>query len=777
MRLKSRFLTYCFLFIVWGIFCFLVAFSLWTQVYPQELKSFIFHGSISEKKVLYDFLKHLIVSSLALALVNVLILLFQYSKNKKRFSWIKGVWDQTKAMRPILFLFFSPLRVFVSIGNQTAWFDQTTFYFLLFFILVLSWVFYNLLKPINFSKIAIFEPRRIEIGVWSIFILSVLFWSYFSVLRSLDLTIEKPDSHAFISVFWNTAHGDLLTFTYLDGPRNWFGLHFEPLIFLFVPLYLVKIPTLPTPILLQLIQIVIGVSGFFPVFFLARKRLRSDFLGLIFGLVYLLFPAFQFQILYDFHIEIVSLVSVLWSIYFLEQKRYKLFFLFLVLAVFSREEFAIYASIFGLYLLFKKEPSKKLGFFLLTSGLCYLLLIKSLIIPYFGQGGLLPAQVGMYSHLGENLLKSARTPLSKLEYLLNFIFTQRKIQYLFLMFLPTGFLALLSPLVLFTLPFFLINLLLNFDLPSSIFWHYQSWLIPLLIWVTLDFVSRKRFKVAFCIFIFSTSFFSSLYFGPLNLLGFNLGNTHKGLFELRKSPEVSSFNQIKKLIPDEGSLAADTGLAPYFADRKDFYLFPDKTDTDYIVTSLKLFKNHPQLHSFLINGGYCLKGIEGILIYKKQKNCDYLWQDDLIDTGQPLLFKENDTKIIFAKNFFPLALPISPKNFNLPAILILKSSFGENLSSDNLIYLIDSEILAHSPSVVKIEASPDGENYQTVSICSASQSAYCISRVEVSGLVNKEGEIYLKLYLFADSLVAKAPTDVKVERIVLRSLKLTSGLK
>ena len=242
------------------------------------------------------------------------------------------------------------------------------------------------------------------------------------------MSIEKPDSHASITVFWNTAHGNFLRYVYLDGPRNWFGLHFEPLMFLFVPLYLTRIPDIFMPALLQLIQVVVGASGIFPVFLLARKKLKSDFLGLMFGLIFLLLPAFQFQMLFDFHIEVIALVVTLWSIYFLERKKYKQFFFFLVLAVFSREEFVIYASLFGLYLLFKKGRGKRLGFLLLVSGFLYLLLVKSMIIPYFGRGDLVPAQVSMFSHLENNLLQGNRSLFSKLEYLLSFMFSQRKIQ-------------------------------------------------------------------------------------------------------------------------------------------------------------------------------------------------------------------------------------------------------------------------------------------------------------------------------------------------------------
>lgn len=780
--LKRKSFSPWIIFFSWLVYSFLIALSLWIQVYPQELKSLIFYREISDKAVFLSFIKYLIISFTALTLVNTTPLIFKYSQHKKNLSWIDSFLGQTKAMWPILLLFFYPLRVFVKIGSESAWIqDQTGFYFLVYFILILSWAMYRLVKETDFTKQNFLKNRGI-IALIFFFVFFILFFGYFSILRLQDLTIEKPDSHAFITVLWNTVHGNFLRYTYLDGPRSWFGLHFEPLIFLFVPLYLIKISEILVPGLLQLIQVVIGASGIFPVFLLARKKLRSDFLGLILGLVYLLFPAFQFQILYDFHIEIISLVSILWSIYFLELKRYKSFFIFLVLAVFSREEFAIYGSFFGLYLLFKKEASKKMGFFLLVFGLVYLMLVKSIIIPFFGQGDLVPAQVSMFAHLGDNLLDGSKTLTSRLGYLLNFIFTQRKIQYLFLMFLPTGLVSLLSPLVLLSLPFFAINLLLGFDLPSSILWHYQSWLIPILIWATIDFVSSQKEKVkrAACALLLISSFLSSLYFGPLNLLNFGLGNTQKGLAELKKSPEIDEIQAVKKIIPQNRSLAVDPNVAPYFADRRDFYLFPGEDDADYIIIPLKAFRDYPGVDPVLKKDGYCLRVISDFLIYRKQEKCDYPWNDGIKDSSRHILLKSSNIKIVLSQSVISGEFSLSPNKRNLPGILDIQVFIDSGNAQDHLgkmVYLLEGLITSVSPSVVKIYASDGREPYQAISSCSTIPNHGCTFLADVSSFISQDRKLHLRLYLFADSLVAERPTDVKIEWLLLRSFKLVSDLE
>lgn len=757
-------------------FCFLLAFGFWTLIFPHELKSVIYYGNVFYEQMDYGWIKCLIVSFTVLIIFNIIFLKYKHFTEKKNFILFKNVSIQINAMRPLLLFIFSPIRVFKSTGTTIAWFDQTTFYFTAFFILVLGMVIYNFFRMINIKPTC----KTIKKWLLGLFVVGFLFFGYFSILRLFDLTIEKPDSHAFVSVFGNTSNGDILRYTYLGGVRNWFGLHFEPLVFLFIPIYWLKISETMMPILLQMAQVVIGVSGIFPIFLFARKKLHSDFLGFIFGLIYLLFPALQFQILYDFHIEIISLTAILWSIFFLEQKRYKIFLFSLAIAIFSREEFALYASFFGFYLFFKNEyfQKRKLGFFLLCFGSLYLFLTKFFIIPYFGQGELVPAQTSMFSHLKDNLFSGSAFFSAKLSYLINFMFTERKIQYLFLMFLSVGFLAILSPIILFSIPFFVINLLLNFDLPSSIFWHYQSWLIPILIWATIDFVAnKKKLSSAFTVFILLVSFLTSLCFGPFNLLNLNFGNTQKGVFQLKKNVEIKSLEEIGKLIPRDKSLSCDTSLAPFFANRRDFYLFPNNTDTDYIVTSLKSFSSHPQLHLSLIKNGYCLKGTEGILVYKKSKNCDSLWQDNLVEVQQTLSLDSESVKVIFAKNISALSMPISPKNLNLPATLILKISFDKNMVSENSMHLIDYQILANYPSLVKVEASPDEKIYQTVTTCSALLKAHCIFRFDVTRFVNKNGEIYLKFYLFADSLSSEKSTDVLIEWLSTHTIAIIPNFK
>lgn len=729
---------------------FLIALAVYIQIYPQELKSLLVNGIMLDWILVYSFL---------LVFVVIFTILFSIIKFALKSSHESSI----KALLPLLLLTLLPLKFFFIIGNQITWFSQTDFYFIIFFILILSWTVYKLATIINTNLFSFLKKLIGKHSLMLLFSLFVFINGYFSILRLLDLTIEKPDLHVTITTLWNTTHDNILQFTYLDRPRHWFSLHFEPLLFIFVPLYITKTSMLLSPILLQLIQVLIGVSGIFPIFLLTKHKLKSEFLGFIFVLVYLFISPLQFQILYDFHIEIISLVAILWSIYLLERKQYHYSILFLLLAIAAREEFALYASIFGFFLLFKGGYSKKIGFILAPSGLFYFLFVKFVLIPYFAQNAIAPAQESMFTHLGTNFFQIIQTLIIKPDYVFNFMFTQRKIQYIFLMFLSTGFFALFSPIVLFTVPFFAINLLLDFDLPSSIFWHYQSWLLPIFLWANIDFISKRKKAVrnGASLFVLSAVFLSSLYFGPTDILKFDLGTTHKPISDLKQGIMFEDIQQTRSLIPQEASLASDTGLAPFFADRKDFYLFPDNAYTDFIVTSVEMLLGRLPSHKTLMQNGYCLRNVRNILIYKKARKCGSEWQNDLIEKK------------------FTLTVPktIYPTKLNQPKWFNIKASVKEK-PSKNSFYFIDYQILAFFPNIVKMYASSDSRTFKLIAVCSAFSDSYCIAKTNVSSFINKNGAIFLQLYLVIDDRVSKIPKEIQIDQISLVTLKLkkTNGL-
>ncbi|MEI2692558.1 MAG: DUF2079 domain-containing protein [Anaerolineae bacterium] len=125
------------------------------------------------------------------------------------------------------------------------------------------------------------------------------------------------------------AHrGYPLVTLYGPTPVNQFGDHFAPIFYLLTPLALL----FDDARALLVVQTLLLASGVAPVYLLARSQLASPALALALAAAYLLFPALHGVNTFDFHEIALAVPLLLWSLYFLERDRFRLFGLFLALA-------------------------------------------------------------------------------------------------------------------------------------------------------------------------------------------------------------------------------------------------------------------------------------------------------------------------------------------------------------------------------------------------------------------------------------------------------------
>ena len=90
--------------------------------------------------------------------------------------------------------------------------------------------------------------------------------------------------------------------------------------------------------MLLILQSLILASAAWPVYRLASQALRSDWLGLVFALAYLLYPALHAANLYDFHEIAIAAPLLAWAWYFARQGQWIWFGLFCLLGMSFREE-------------------------------------------------------------------------------------------------------------------------------------------------------------------------------------------------------------------------------------------------------------------------------------------------------------------------------------------------------------------------------------------------------------------------------------------------------
>jgi hypothetical protein len=231
------------------------------------------------------------------------------------------------------------------------------------------------------SQISNLKPRIPSIIVWLLILAFVLTFATLSLRRNAALGSNGLDLGNVNQALWNTAHGDFLAFTNMAPVRNRLALHVEPILLLFVPFYWAG---LGGPRLLLVVQAIIVGLGALPLYLLARDILSGStdaergigsgkgeskdstpggshsllpatrpysLLLIVFPLAYLLLPALEAAVMYDFHAVTLAPTFLLFAFYFGLKKRPLLFGLFVALALASKEDMGLTAAMLGLFMI------------------------------------------------------------------------------------------------------------------------------------------------------------------------------------------------------------------------------------------------------------------------------------------------------------------------------------------------------------------------------------------------------------------------------------------
>lgn len=334
------------------------------------------------------------------------------------------------------------------------------------------------------------------IAVWLLILAFVLTFATLSLRRHAALATNGLDLGNVDQALWNTAHGDFLAFTNMAPIRNRLALHVEPILLLFVPVYWLG---LGGPRLLLVVQALIVGLGTLPLYWLARDVFLSypgstnkagtyqiyrlsflyALLPVIFPLSYLLLPALEAAVMYDFHAVTLAPTFLLFAFYYLEKRRHWPFVIFSALALLCKEDMGLTVAMLGLYAMVARRRWRW-GGTTFVAGVAWFVIMVFLVQPYFSPTGS-NIQAGRYAWLGETPLAVLNTLLQRSSLVWDHVWRQANLSgYLAGLLLPTAFLSVLSPLIwLPTLPSFAVNLLS--DNPFT--WrledfHYAAPIVP-----------------------------------------------------------------------------------------------------------------------------------------------------------------------------------------------------------------------------------------------------------------------------------------------------------
>jgi uncharacterized membrane protein len=288
----------------------------------------------------------------------------------------------------------------------------------------------------------------------------LLFAVYFSqrtILRYHAYEARALDMGNLNQAIWNTAHGDWFRMTNQEvGLTNRLSYHVEPIILLIAPFYRL----FPSVEFLLILQASVAALGALPLFVLARRQRLGDWMGLVFAVAYLLNPALQGAVWYEFHPVTLAPTFLMAAFYFLVTGRTGWFAFFAALAAGCKEEIGLLVGMLGVYAFFALRR-RRLGTLTVLLGFGWSLLAVLGIQTAFAGGNI---HWGRYDYLGGATTDKVRSLLTRPDLVLGKLQQTPVLRYFFQLLLPVGFTALLAPEVFFlALPSLAINLLADFS--------------------------------------------------------------------------------------------------------------------------------------------------------------------------------------------------------------------------------------------------------------------------------------------------------------------------
>lgn len=448
----------------------------------------------------------------------------------------------------------------------------------------------------------------------SFFVLGyITYFSSFTLLRHANYFSGRFDLGNMAQTVWNTFHGSVFMLTNPDGihPISRLGIHADFILILLAPFYLLW----EHPGMLLIIQTVVIALGAYFVFGIGKHVLKNNSVALVLSVSYLFNFYIQEQTVFDFHSVSLASTFLLGASYFFLKKSHGFFFLFLTLAVLTKEEIYLIAGLFGVALFYN---GKKLwGVFLAAFSFAAFYVLMAKFIP--SARGHEHFALAYLSYLGDSPASIITTAMLKPYLLFPVFFNSQTFAYYAQLLSSTGFLALFAPIYLFfSLPDILINTLSAHPGLRSYEYHYDAAIVPFL-YLAAIFGAKKLLNQKF------------IPLPPQMLVAYIIIITiytswSTGLLPYSRTPDLSAFisqdaykSEIAKaleIIPESASVAATNNVGAHLSHRREIYVLPFGIDlAEYIV----IYREHLQIAQQLkIRSDFTLiKELPNFYIFRK----------------------------------------------------------------------------------------------------------------------------------------------------------------
>jgi uncharacterized membrane protein len=320
--------------------------------------------------------------------------------------------------------------------------------------------------------------RRWSLAVWG----AMVAWTaaVFAIARSdyVNFRVGRFDLGNMVQAVWSTAHGRPLDVTNVWGEQvSRLGIHVDPVLALFAPLWLVA----PTPLTILFVNVVALALGALPVFWLARRHLASEKAAALLALVYLVYPWFD-SLGADpagFHPVVLAVPLFLYALWFLDTGRIWAFCACAVLVLTTGELMGVTLAALGLWYAFARKRHR-MGLVVAGLALLWSVVAIRVVVPHFSGGP--SVYYGYYASVGGSPGGILRTAFTHPGTIAAALLTSRNALYLLLLGAPLAGIFLLAPgLVAVVVPQLIASGLSDNREMTQPQYHYVAPVVPFLI--------------------------------------------------------------------------------------------------------------------------------------------------------------------------------------------------------------------------------------------------------------------------------------------------------
>lgn len=431
----------------------------------------------------------------------------------------------------------------------------------------------------------------------------VVFFSFLCFLKfrsfsyqDVDLTLITQNFHAMVNfILFPFSYGNIAIFS---------GGHLPLFTFLLSPIY----KLFPHPFTVLFLQTFFLGSGVFGVYLIARNILGPGY-ALWFSFAYLIYPALNYVNLFEAHFIAFSTPLLLFMFYFFLKRNFKLFLLFMFLALSVQEDVSLAVIGFGAYVLLSrrnKNISLKWAIVPVLCAVAWFLAVFFInrgvikIAPIFkvaentGRASL--GYLGFFSWLGNTPQEMLKNLFLKPLSVIHHISAPHKLNYIFELFMPLSFLAVLSFKGLIMVLFGIAESLLSIAPPhSDIHNQYSAMAIPAIFvsamlgihnLLRIKFIKDRQKPVL--IGFMSVSLLSAFAIGPFAAMHYDI----RRMTKIKNSDYAHISNFFISKVPKEVPVVSTFGLSSHLTGRDflaPFYMFVFSDLIKYIPQAKEVY--------------------------------------------------------------------------------------------------------------------------------------------------------------------------------------------